>query len=67
MELFLVRNTKIGAASTTSAKFGKLHFENVSIEEAANFEYTQADEIELHNVTKGPNFEFLGEGSNVKL
>ena len=64
---YSIKNTKLGGESTTSSKFGKLHFENVTIVEGANFEYTQADEVEIHNVTKGPNFEFLGEGSNVKF
>lgn len=64
---FTIKDSKLMAASTTSSKFGKLYFENVTIVEGANFEFTQADEIELHNVTKGPNFEFLGEGSNVKF
>lgn len=62
---YIVRNTKLRGSSSTSSKFELIRFKNVELNGIFNFEGTHADNIELINVTKGPSYEFLGDGGNI--
>ena len=65
--LYAVKNTNIGGSNAEYAHFKTMHFENVQLNGQFNFSHARADKLELINVIKGPDFQFLGDESNISF
>ena len=64
---FTIKNTELRGTRNENSRFGTFRLENVTLDGKFNFDYTQAENMELVRVTKGPNFQFRGRDSNIQF
>lgn len=65
LKYYKIANTDLRGTRSENSRIDKFHLESVHLNGKFNFEHTHAKNLELINVTKGPDFQFRGEGGNI--